>query len=333
MVLWPPLLPLSMIWAVPAAAHEARPLYLHISELDHEVVTAVLRVPSAVPVYNRPTLHLPQECSHSGSESRAPSATSMRFRCEGGIGGKSITVRYQIANPAITTLIRLTRRDGTEIVHVLPPGQTSWIMPSRLDPVEVAGEYFVLGIRHIWGGIDHLLFIFGLVLLAGSWQKILLTVTGFTIAHSITLALAALELVKVAIAPTEAVIALSVLFLARELVDPRTDTLAKRLPLTVACTFGLLHGFGFAAVLSEVGLPPSQIAIGLLFFNLGVEAGQILFVGGVLGALAAVKRIHGMVVATDNVGIFGRRTQHLCAYGLGIVASAWFIERFAMVLL
>jgi hypothetical protein len=174
-----------------------------------------------------------------------------------------------------------------------------------------------------------LLFVAGLVLLAGSWRRILLTITGFTIAHSITLGLAALDLVRVAVAPTEAVIALSIMFLARELADNRTDTLAKRFPLAVASSFGLLHGFGFAAVLGEIGLPQSQIAIGLLFFNLGIELGQIGFVALLLAVIASARTIYRqLAVPGRSIAMLQGRQQAVCAYGLGTVASLWFVQRF-----
>jgi len=314
-------------------AHESRPLYLGLVEQSADTLVARLNTPPTVQAHNRPVLLLPAECSGvSAIGSLAESATwaaPVNFYCAGGINGKALRIHYPIANPAVTTLIHLLREDGSETVATLLPDQSSWTVPETPSVFAVANSYLQLGWKHIWEGIDHLLFVAGLVLLCGwQWRRLLLTITGFTIAHSVTLALAALKVVTVPVPPTEAAIALSIVFLARELATENPASIAKRFPFVVACLFGLLHGFGFAAVLSETGLPQNQIATGLLFFNVGVELGQIAFVI-VLGIVAilvgSLLRLVDTVVPFSLPGIV--RQQIFCAYGLGIMATYWLIER------
>ncbi|WP_424286598.1 HupE/UreJ family protein [Eudoraea sp.] len=151
-----------------------------------------------------------------------------------------------------------------------------------LIQLAVARQYSILGIKHILEGWDHLLFLICLMLVAGIGKKLWITITGFTIAHSITLALSALDVVRLPIPPVEAVIALSVVYLAVEIALQKKDSLTYRYPIAVSSSFGLLHGFGFAAVLSDIGLPQIEVVTSLLFFNVGVELGQIIFVLGIL---------------------------------------------------
>ena len=179
-----------------------------------------------------------------------------------------------------------------------------------------------MGVKHILLGIDHLLFVLGLVLIVRSTPRLVKTITAFTLSHSITLALATLGFVHVPQAPVEAVIALSILFLASELArrNRGESGLTARRPWLVAFSFGLLHGFGFAGALSEVGLPETDIPLALLLFNLGVEAGQLLFVAAVLALLWCGRRL-----ATSAP----RWLQDAPAYAVGSLAAFWLIERVA----
>ena len=159
----------------------------------------------------------------------------------------------------------------------------------REEVTTVAVQYTWLGMEHIWIGFDHLLFVLCLIWIAGSLRRILITITGFTLAHSVTLALSALQIVVLPVPPIEAVIALSVLFLATEIArgeggfngakgaNGASGALTWRYPIAVSSTFGLLHGLGFAAVLNEIGLPQTELVTGLVFFNVGVEIGQVVF--------------------------------------------------------
>ena len=178
----------------------------------------------------------------------------------------------------------------------------------------------MLGIEHILGGFDHLLFVLGLLLIVRSTRLLIKTITAFTLAHSVTLAMATLGFVHVPQAPVEAVIALSIIFLASELAKQhRGETgLTTRAPWIVALTFGLLHGFGFAGALTEVGLPQSDIPLALLFFNVGVEVGQLMFVAGVLCVTWMIKKMKFRWPVW---------VEHAPAYAIGSLAAFWFIQR------
>jgi hypothetical protein len=236
-------------------------------------------------------------------------------------------VRYPIYNPALATLFRLIGQDGETTTKVLPPDQPSWQVPRKPSLAEVASGYLRLGIEHIWTGVDHLLFVAGLLILAGSLRRVLYAVTGFTLAHSITLSLSALDIVRPPGPPVEAAIALSILFLAREIASPTPGGVAGRFPVLVSSSFGLLHGFGFAAALREAGLPKGELVTGLLCFNLGVEIGQIAFIAGLLVLWWAVRR--GAALVGPQVGLHGPpvRLATLAGYALGVPAAFWFIQR------
>jgi hydrogenase/urease accessory protein HupE len=191
---------------------------------------------------------------------------------------------------------------------------------AKPDRLQVAKTYFVIGVEHILFGYDHLLFVVSLVLLLSGFWTIAKAVTAFTIAHSITLIGTTIGVMGLPQAPVEAVIALSILFLAVEILkkDPEHPRLSQRLPWLVALVFGLLHGFGFAGALREVGLPESDVPTALLIFNLGVEAGQLLIVLTAIALLAALRRFAES--ATQPAIKFA-------SYAIGITASFWFIER------
>jgi uncharacterized membrane-anchored protein YitT (DUF2179 family) len=206
----------------------------------------------------------------------------------------------------------------------------SFTVTAAPDRLEVGRTYLVLGVEHILLGIDHLLFVLGLLFLVGSWRRLVATVTAFTVAHSITLAAATLGWVHVAQAPIEATIALSVMFVAAEILHAAQGKpgLAARAPWVVAFVFGLLHGFGFAGALRGVGLPEKDVPLALLMFNVGVEVGQLLFIAGVVAILSLVTRLirrgrsgeHGPWYTESMI-----RTP--VAYVVGSLAAFWVVQR------
>jgi len=233
--------------------------------------------------------------------------------------GVMLTARWQDGN----SVKRLFRREAGYIqveLSALQAGSGSWSYAAK--------RYLALGIEHILLGIDHLLFVACLMFVAGSGRRLLVTITGFTIAHSITLALSALDLVRLPVPPVEAVIALSIVFLAMEIARGKRDSLTYRYPIAVSASFGLLHGFGFAAVLREIGLPQTEIPTALLFFNIGVEIGQILFVTAViavfLGAVFLTRKLKYQYVTKQLILI---KVERPAAYIVGSLASFWMIER------
>jgi len=197
-----------------------------------------------------------------------------------------------LASTMTDALVRIEFLDGGEWVGRLTPGAPQAMIPARQAGWAVAVTYLKLGVEHITLGIDHLLFVLALILIVANTRQLIRAITSFTIAHSLTLAAATLGLVNVPLPPIDAAIALSIAFVAAEIIRAREGKagIAARAPWVVAFVFGLLHGFGFAGALSEVGLPADHIPVALLFFNVGVEIGQLIFVAIVL-ALAAFFRL------------------------------------------
>ena len=215
-------------------------------------------------------------------------------------------------------LVRLQSADGTLQAVRATPDEPMVELAEAPTRRSVASTYFLLGVEHILGGIDHLLFVLALVLLITSVRRLVETITAFTVAHSLTLVGASLGWVSLPTSPVEAVIALSIVFLANEIACKRKGTtrLSQRRPWVVAFAFGLLHGFGFAGALSEIGLPEGEIPMALLTFNLGVEAGQLVFLAAVLAVLAIISRLR----VREPIDAFA-------SYAIGITASVWLVER------
>jgi hydrogenase/urease accessory protein HupE len=309
-----------------ANAHDARPLSISISGQTAGVYRVVVQTPPTIEAQNRPVILWPGQCAVTDNDTVASSDAAIALlSCPDGIERGLIRIDYPFYNPSITTLIRLSYADGSVVSAVLPPDELSWQVPAEPTLLGVARDYTALGFRHIWQGIDHLLFVAGLLLLAKQVRRIVWAVTGFTVAHSITLSLAALGLVRPAVAPVEAMIALSIVFLATEILRADDKSFGYRFPIALSFVFGLLHGFGFASALGEIGLPRNELATGLLFFNLGVELGQLAFIAVIatvlLAARPAVRRLRGLRLPGPA------RIEVACAWCLGIPASFWFFER------
>ena len=217
-------------------------------------------------------------------------------------------------------LVRVRLQDGTEHSAVLRASELSFTIPVQPSKGEVALSYWQMGTIHILEGVDHLLFLLVLLLIVTGIWPLLKTVTAFTVAHSLTLALATLGVVNIPPAPTEAVISLSIVLLAVEAVRKYSGelTLAERYPWVVAFTFGLVHGLGFAGALSEIGIPQNEVPLALLMFNVGVETGQVMFVIAVSLLLAGLNRLH------SPAAMAGMRA---APYAIGGLAAFWTIQR------
>jgi len=294
-----------------AQAHEARPLSIVINETANNVYVMKTKIPPSVPVFNHPKVSMPDFCRQQGKI----------FHCSQDIQGGLLNIKYPQFNPAVSTLIRVNRLSGEKHSVLLGPKESSWSFPTKETKMGVASQYTQLGISHILGGIDHLLFLVGLLFIAKTRRRILIAITGFTCAHSITLILSALNLVRLPVAPVEAIIALSIVFVAAEIARGKKDTITYRYPIAVSSSFGLLHGFGFAAVLNEIGLPQTELLTGLLFFNVGVEIGQLMFVGGLVSLVFGLLFVSKLRI--EHVFKFERSI----AYVLGILAVYWMFER------
>ena len=309
-------------------AHESRPLYVDINERAPNEFDVTWRVPASALGVTDPVVVMPDTCRSGQTPPANAIIKRQLFSCTSDLAGAEIRVVFPRYNPSISTLFRLSRHTGEIHTVIAGPNDSRFVVPAKEETSTVAKEYLVLGVEHILFGFDHLLFVACLTIIAGSWRRVLLTVTGFTIAHSITLALAALNILRVPVPPVEAAIALSIVFLATEIARNRRDTLTWRYPIAVAGTFGLLHGFGFASVLSDIGLPQTEIVTALLFFNIGVELGQIAFVialvvtAGLVGFTSRRPETFGTAG-----GLLPVRYARPTSYVIGALASFWLIER------
>ena len=311
------------IFAEDLSAHEVRPAYLKIVQTSADEFETLWRVPARGELRLGIYLEMPGNCVITSEplkwQDGATFVEQAQFRCEGGLFGREIVIAG--LNTVMTdALARVERMDGTTQVARLTPSRDGFLVTASESWGEVASTYTFLGIEHILKGVDHLLFVLALLFLVPGVRALVLTITAFTLSHSVTLAAATLGWVQVPQQPVEAVIALSILFVAVEICHARMGKpgVGRRWPWMVAFVFGLLHGFGFAGALSSIGLPEHAIPLSLLFFNLGVEAGQLLFIGLVLLAWSALKRISWPYWAWK-----------LPVYGIGTMAAFWTIERLA----
>jgi hydrogenase/urease accessory protein HupE len=235
-----------------------------------------------------------------------------------------VTIRFTGLEATITDVfVRISWLNEAQTTAVVRPGKPWFEIQGQRSTWQVAGDYTMLGIDHILSGYDHLTFVLALLLIVSGWRRLLLTVTSFTLAHSITLAAATLGFLWLPGPPIEATIALSILFLASELVKVNRGhaSLTARYPWVVAFVFGLLHGFGFAGALAEVGLPHNEIPLALLMFNVGVELGQLIFVAAILILIEVLHRVRKEWPAW---------VRSLPAYGIGSLAAFWFFERISV---
>jgi hydrogenase/urease accessory protein HupE len=307
-----------------AGAHEVRPASLEIRETApgrYDVVwrtpvlsgmrlPVVLRFPDGVRDAGEPTV---QELTDSLLERRSIDAG------EGGLAGKR--VEFPGLEGTITdVLVRVEMADGTTSTKLVSPSQPWVEIAASQGPLEVAGAYLVHGIQHIAFGVDHLLFVLGLMLIVQDRWMLLKTVTAFTVAHSITLAISTLGYAEVPVIPLNAAIALSILFLGPEIVRSwRGETsFTIRHPWVVAFGFGLLHGFGFASALTSAGLPRQELPLALVSFNLGVESGQLGFIGLIL----ALERSFRILEVR-----WPRWVQALPGYTVGSLGAFWTVQR------
>ncbi|MEM7135457.1 MAG: HupE/UreJ family protein [Myxococcota bacterium] len=316
-------------WYSHAAAHESRPLYVEIKEVEPLIFTVQWKTPPGVPTQAEPSIALPAFCEIKTPVSGTrPAKGKQVFRCTEDVAGSEIRIDYPVFNPSVSTLTRTSWLSGESQTVLGAPDESVLRIPPRENFGNVAWEYLALGARHILEGYDHLLFLICLLIIARTPRRMLITITGFTVAHSITLALSTLNLVRAPVPPVEATIALSIVFLALEIVRGDANSLTYRHPIAVASTFGLLHGFGFATVLGETGLPQTEVPTALLFFNLGVEVGQVSFVLMIVAAYQLLRlgaSVAGRSVSTESL----RPLETTAAYAVGIIASFWMIERVA----
>ena len=313
---------IAVLLSTDGLAHEVRPGFLQLRQIDGPAYDLMWKVPARGDLRLAMYWRMPENCRITGSGTRIVDDAFIeraRLHCEGGLEGQRIAIDG-LDGLRTDVLVRVERADGTTQTARLTPEEIAFTVTAAQGALAVAGAYFGLGVEHILLGIDHLLFVLALLMIVEGWRKLVATVTAFTLAHSITLAAATLGFVKVPQSPVEAVIALSILFVAAEIIHWRQGRpgITRRKPWLVAFTFGLLHGFGFAGALTEIGLPEHAIPLALLFFNVGVEAGQLLFIAAVLVAWSGLRRFE-----------WPEWAWRIPVYGIGTMAAFWTIERIA----
>jgi hydrogenase/urease accessory protein HupE len=304
-------------------AHELRPAYLEITETAPETYDITWKVPARGQYRLALHVRLPESCTEASppvtSDADAAMTSRWTARCAGGLAGKTLTIDG-LAATYTDALARIVRADGTVQTARLTPDFPDFVVTTAASAADTAWTYFVLGVQHILQGLDHLLFVFALLLLIRDARTLITTITAFTVAHSITLACAALGIAAAPQPPVEALVALSIALVASEIIREskgRKD-LSGRYPWIIAFLFGLLHGFGFGGALREIGLPQKDVPLALFTFNLGVEAGQLAFVTVALSAIACLKLL---------LAIPSQRPRLATAYLIGSLSAVWFVQR------
>ena len=313
---------LAALAASPALAHEVRPAYLQVAETGAGIYSVLWKQPvlqdrrlAIDPIF-------PEECAPVSPVVREVTGSALlqswTIECPLSEGAIHIS---GLSRTITDVMVEISRGNGEKSTHLLRPDSPSL---SLGDPSPKVAAYLTLGVEHLLFGVDHVLFVIGLVLFIPNRWALLKTITAFTLAHSITLALSVLELVRLPQGPVEAVIALSILFLARELTMPeeRRSALTRGRPWIMALLFGLLHGFGFAGALADIGLPREQLALSLFLFNVGIEIGQIAIIAALLVLLWVARRIAG------NIGL----AEKAFVYAMGSLAAFWTIDRILPIL-
>ncbi len=317
-------------WATSSYAHALQPGYLELRRLDGERYAATWKTPSIQSQPMKISATLPESC-----DARTPSQSiwdgtayvaRWTTRCAGGLEGGAIRIEG-LERTSTDVLVRFDFADGSSESRRLTPGDASFVVPSVPSGLEVVRTYLVLGVQHILSGIDHLVFVLALLILVKDRRRLIVTVTAFTLAHSLTLAGATLGFVNMPGPPVEASIALSIMFVASEILHSRRGKtgLTEQYPWIVAFIFGLLHGLGFAGALAQIGLPRASIPMALLFFNVGVEIGQLFFIACVFIALALVRK--GMRSIDLARPAWARAVP---PYVIGSLAAFWTLQRLAV---
>jgi hypothetical protein len=304
-----------------ASAHRFAPSLLRLFEVGDGAYQVIWKTP-AQRVSDVPLLpSFPARCSGQpegpGTLEGTGVLSSWTMECGASLVGETLSVDGLAENSA-SVLLSLETLEGPFYQALLSADQPRFTIPTEPGALQVMREYSWLGAGHIWGGIDHLLFVFGLLLLVGWGLRLVWTITAFTVGHSITLSLVTLGFFEYPVALVEFLIAVSVFVLALELAREKGGGLLRRYPWWLAGGFGLLHGMGFAGALAEVGLPQSELPLALLFFNIGIELGQLAFIAVAMGLWFLVRRLPlGTLLAWRPVPI----------YTLGSLSAMWCIER------
>jgi len=308
-------------------ADEIRPGYLELNEHSPNTFSVLWKVPKSKDQRSVIDARFPAGCTNE-SDLTSQSINNTRLQrwyihCTESIVGQRIFIEDP-GNSNTDILLRIKWLDGAVSTAMLKASRPFYDIPEKSSSTDIVITYLGLGVEHILLGVDHLLFVFVLLLIVNNTRRLIITITAFTIAHSITLGMATLGFVYVPQQPVEAVIALSILFLAVELVHGKQGRpgYAARWPWLIAFIFGLLHGFGFAGALAEIGLPQQSIPLALIFFNVGVELGQLFFV---LVVILFTRLLH--LLKQQKLL---NRAEIAVIYSIGGLSSFWLFERISL---
>ena len=317
------LLALLLVLTSVATAHEIRPAFLRVQQIEAENYDILFRVPARGNLRLAIYVEMPENCKIDGEPVTWQQGGMMVERwsseCPGGLAGSELNIAGLEAT-LTDVLFHYERLNGTTQIARLTSTMTRITVSDSESWQEVIGTYTALGFEHILLGIDHLLFVLALLIIVPNLRTLVLMITAFTVAHSLTLGAATLGFVNLAPAPLEAVIALSILFVAVEIVHWKQgkEGITRTKPWIVSFLFGLLHGFGFAGALADIGLPEHAIPLALLFFNVGVELGQLAFVAAVMLVWAVLRRMP-----------MPEWAWRVPTYTIGALAAFWTIDRIA----
>jgi hydrogenase/urease accessory protein HupE len=305
-------------------ADEIKLSYLEIKESKSQHYSLLLKLSTKDNKKLPIKMLMPKECSLTlPKTSRLVNSTYLekwQIKCNEGLADKTLFIEG-LKSTGTDLLLRLELLSGVSHSKLLSPSKSSYRVPKDESSWQIVQTYSWLGITHILLGFDHLLFVFALLLIVKNMRRLLWTVTAFTLAHSLTMAGATLGIVHIPQAPVEAIIALSILFLAMEIIHEKQGKvgLTSLYPWLIAFIFGLLHGFGFAGALAEIGLPQQAITLALIFFNIGVELGQLMFVATVVLIAVILQRLSYLTLLN--------KLQTIVVYMMGGISAFWLIER------
>jgi hypothetical protein len=312
-----------------AAGHALQPGFLELRLTGKDLYTVLWKKPAQRSKPMAISALLPEKCDRPTAPETIWDGSAFIARwtttCPGGLEGGEIRIEG-LDQTATDVLVRFDFSDGTAESRRLTAGDSSFIIPAIPGNFEVVRTYLILGFKHILAGIDHLSFVLALLILVSGAGQLVKTVTAFTLAHSITLAAATLGIVKIPGPPVEASIAFSIMFVASEIIHSRAGHtgITEKYPWLIAFIFGLLHGLGFAGALSEIGLPQASIPTALLFFNVGVELGQLFFIACVFLIIVSGKAIMNSL----KIPVIKWLTA-VPPYIIGSAAAFWTIQRLA----
>ncbi|MYM63427.1 HupE/UreJ family protein [Pseudomaricurvus sp. HS19] len=310
---------LAQLLALPARAHESLPIVFSLTQLSSTGYSLSAQYPPTWPQGALPQVGVTAPCTVTAAK-----GTLLHIGCPADMAPGRLTLAYQGYTGSSPILLRSSYISGQRNTVVASSGATELQLHGQQTPLGIFTGYVSAGVHHILIGFDHLLFLICLLLIARAPRSIVMTVTGFTLGHALTISLATLNLLVLDSGVVEVLIALSIVFVAAEIARGQSNSLMWRRPWQVATLFGLLHGLGFAGALREIGLPEHELPLSLLAFNLGIEAGQLLFVLAMVLLAWGVRRAADKLSAGIPAGVTSGRW---LSWPIGVIASVWFVGR------